>query len=159
MTMPDGVQKMSPETENMVQTSLNAGIMRLRDEYFVLQVNVRSSVSSEKYALGDKLRYLTETIGGECYFEGDFPAWEYMPKSELRDIMFKTYQNTFGCNPRLSGIHAGLECGTFYEKIKGIDIVSFGPEILNIHTPKEKLSISSTKRTWDYLLAVLENCK
>lgn len=159
MTVPDGVQKMSYETENLVQTSLNAGIMRLKENCFVLQINVRSSISSEKYALGDKLKYLTETIGGTYSVEGDFPAWEYSPKSELRDIMFKTYQKTFGCNPRLSGIHAGLECGSMYAKIEGIDIVSMGPEILNIHTPKEKISISSTQRTWEYILAVLENCK
>ena len=124
-----------------------------------MQINIRSSVSSEKYALGDKLKYLTETIGGTYGVDGDFPAWEYTSKSDLRDIMFKTYRKTFGCNPRLSGIHAGLECGTMYSKIEGIDIVSFGPEIQNIHTPKEKLSISSTKRTWEYLLAILKNCK
>ncbi len=159
MTIPDGVQKMSPETDSLVQTSLNAGIMRLKENNFVMQINIRSSVSSEKYALGDKLKYLTETIGGTYGVDGDFPAWEYTSKSDLRDIMFKTYQKTFGCNPRLSGIHAGLECGTMYSKIEGIDIVSFGPEIQNIHTPKEKLSISSTKRTWEYLLAVLKNCK
>lgn len=159
MTLPDGVQKMSPETDNLVQTSLNAGIMRLRDNSFVLQIHIRSSVSSEKYALSDKLKYLTETIGGIYETSADFPAWEYSPKSELRDIMFKTYQNCFGCNPRMTGIHAGLECGSMYKKIKGIDIVSFGPEILNIHTPKEKLNISSVAKNWDYLLEVLKNCK
>ncbi len=159
MTIPDGVQKMSAETDSLVQTSSNAGIMRLKENCFVIQCNVRSSVSSEKYALGDKLKYLTETIGGTYCVEGDFPAWEYSPKSELRDIMFKTFQQTFGRNPILAGIHAGLECGNMYAKIKDIDIVSMGPEIQSIHTPKEKLSISSTERTWNYLLAVLENLK
>ncbi len=159
MTIPDGVQKMSPETDNLVQTSSNAGIMRLKENFFVLQIHIRSSVSSEKYALSDKLKYLTETIGGAYTTDGDFPAWEYSPKSELRDMMFKTYQKCFGCNPRLSGIHAGLECGSVYSKIEGIDIVSFGPEIQNIHTPKEKLSIVSTQKSWEYLLTVLKNCK
>jgi dipeptidase D len=159
MTIPDGVQKMSPETDSLVQTSLNAGIMRLRENSFNMQICIRSSVSSEKYALGDKLKYLTETIGGTYSAEGDYPAWEYNSKSELRDIMFRTYQQCMGHNPTLAGIHAGLECGIAYKNIPGVDIVSIGPDIDNIHTPKEKLSIPSTQRIWMYLLKVLENCK
>lgn len=159
MTIPDGVQKMSPETDSLVQTSLNAGIMRLRDNSFNMQICIRSSVSSEKYALGDKLRYLTETIGGTYVAEGDYPAWELNSKSKLRDIMFRTYQQCMGHNPTITGIHAGLECGIVYQNIPGVDIVSIGPDIDNIHTPKEKLSIQSTQRIWMYLLQVLENCK
>ncbi len=159
MTIPDGVQKMSPETDSLVQTSLNAGIMRLREKSFNIQSCIRSSVSSEKYAIGDKLRYLTETIGGTYIAEGDYPAWELNSKSKLREIMFRTYQQCMGQNPTISGIHAGLECGIAYKNIPGIDIVSIGPNIDNIHTPKEKLSIQSTQRVWSYLIQVLENCK
>lgn len=159
MTIPDSIQKMSPDMDNLVQTSSNAGIMRLSEKCFELIISIRSSVSSEKQALSDKIQYLTETIGGKYLVESDYPAWEYKETSHLRELMFQTYQEYFGNNPRLVGIHAGLECGIFYEKMKGIDIVSFGPDIENIHTPREKLSISSSKRTWEYLLKVLENCK
>ncbi len=159
MTIPDGIQKMSPDTDHLVQTSSNAGIMRLTEAAFELIISIRSSVSSEKQALNDKLKYLTETIGGKYQIESDYPAWEYREKSPLRDLMFRTFQQYYGHNPRLAGIHAGLECGIFYEKMEGIDIVSFGPDIENIHTPREKLSISSVKRTWEYLLQVLENCR
>ncbi len=159
MTIPDGIQKMSPDADNLVQTSSNAGIMRLTEKAFELIISVRSSVSSEKQALSDKMKYLTETIGGKYVVESDYPAWEYREASPLRDLMFRTYQQCYGRNPLLTGIHAGLECGIFFEKIKGIDIVSFGPTILNIHTPREKMSISSVKNTWEYILKVLENCK
>ncbi len=158
MTVPDGVTKMSQETDNLVQTSSNLGIMRLRDDVFSVEISVRSSVSSEKYALSDRIKYLTETIGGQYVADGDYPAWEYQNESSLRDLMFRTYHQCYGQNPRLSGLHAGLECGIAYSKVKGIDIVSYGPDIFDIHTPKERLSISSVKRTWDYLLAVLKNC-
>lgn len=159
MTIPDSIQKMSPDMDNLVQTSSNAGIMRLSEKSFELIISIRSSVSSEKQALSDKIQYLTETIGGKYLIESDYPAWEFRENSPLRELMFRVYQEHFGNNPRLVGIHAGLECGIFYEKMKGIDIVSFGPDIENIHTPREKLSISSAERTWEYLLKVLENCK
>ncbi len=159
MTIPDGIQKMSMNTEHLVQTSSNAGIMRLQDDYFELIVSVRSSVTSEKIALRDKIQYLTETIGGTYLVESDYPAWEYKEDSELRAIMFDVYQQCFGKNPHMVGIHAGLECGIFYEKIPDLDIVSFGPTIENIHTPKEKLDINSTKETWEFLLKLLESLK
>lgn len=157
-TVPDGVQKMSMATKGLVQTSLNFGIMRLRDNEFSLTAAVRSSVKSEKEALSAKLRYLTETIGGTYQEAGEYPAWEYREDSELRDIMVDVYRKMYGEEPVVAGIHAGMECGVIYEKMNGIDAVSCGPDILGIHTPKEKLSISSTKRTFDYLLNILEEC-
>ena len=159
MTIPDGIQKMSMDTEHLVQTSSNAGIMRLLDEYFELIVSVRSSITSEKIALRDKIQYLTETIGGKYIVESDYPAWEYKEDSELRSLVFDVYQQQFGKNPHMVGIHAGLECGIFYEKIPDLDIVSFGPTIENIHTPKEKLDIRSTTETWEFLLKILEALK
>ena len=133
--------------------------MRLQDDFFELIVSVRSSVTSEKIALRDKIQYLTETIGGTYIVESDYPAWEYKEDSPLRAILFDVYQQCFGKNPHMVGIHAGLECGIFYEKIPDLDIVSFGPTIENIHTPKEKLDIKSTKETWTFLLKILEALK
>ena len=159
MTIPDGIQKMSMNTEHLVQTSSNAGIMRLLDDYFELIVSVRSSVTSEKIALRDKMQYLTETIGGSYTVESDYPAWEFKEDSPLRKTVFDVYQQVFGKNPCLMGIHAGLECGIFYEKVPDLDIVSFGPTIENIHTPKEKLDIRSTRETWEFLLKILEALK
>ncbi|MBR5406496.1 MAG: aminoacyl-histidine dipeptidase [Lachnospiraceae bacterium] len=158
MTIPDGIAKMCPESQNIVQTSSNAGIMRLRQDYFSLIISIRSSISSEKSAMSDKIKYLTETIGGEYIIESDYPAWEYKEVSPLRDMVSKAYVELFDKEPRVTSIHAGLECGLIYDKLNGIDIVSIGPDIEDIHTPKEKLNISSTERTWRLLLKIMEMC-
>ena len=139
MTIPDGIAKMCPESESIVQTSSNAGIMRLREDYF-------------------SLKYLTETIGGEYIIESDYPAWEYRERSKIRDIVAASYAELFDKQPKLTSIHAGLECGIIFDKLKGIDIVSIGPDLEDVHTPKEKLSIPSTERTWRLLLRILEKC-
>jgi len=159
MTIPDGIQKMSMDTDHLVQTSCNAGIMRLQEGYFELISALRSSVTSEKIALSDKMQYLTETIGGLFSIDSDYPAWEYKEESQLRDTMFDVYQAVYGKNPRFLGLHAGLECGIFYEKMPGIDIVSYGPTIENIHSPKERLDIKSVQRTWEFTLEVLKALK
>lgn len=158
MTVPDGIAKMCPEAESIVQTSSNAGIMRLREDYFSLIVSIRSSISSEKQALSDKLEYMAESIGGSFIVESDYPAWEYREKSKLRDMVVNAYTELFDQSPRVTSIHAGLECGIIFDKVKGIDIVSIGPDIEDIHTPKEKLSIPSVERTWRLLLRIMEKC-
>ncbi len=155
-TIPDGIIKMSRKNEGLVRTSLNSGIMQLSDKEFVLIVNMRSLAESEKEALADKIEYLIETIGGRYTEEYDYPAWEYQEDSPLRKKAFEVYQRMFIQNPRLSGFHAGLECGVFYKKIPGVDIISFGPDISNIHTPKERLSISSAGKVYEYLIEILK---
>ncbi|MCR5673314.1 MAG: beta-Ala-His dipeptidase [Lachnospiraceae bacterium] len=156
-TMPDGIIKMSRKCEGLVRTSVNSGIMKLSDNDFSLIVNMRSLAESEKDALADKIEYLTETIGGKYTEEYDHPAWEYSYDSKLRDIAFECYQGIFEKNPKLTGLNAGLECGIFWQKIPDIDIISFGPDIANKHTPKERLSISSTQRVYGLLLEILKN--
>lgn len=158
-TVPDGVQKMSQEeaTVGLVQTSLNIGIMRLDETRFYLEGTIRSSITSEKYALSDKLRYLSETIGGSYEEDGDYPAWEFNENSKIVTMARKIFKKLFGKEPQITGMHAGLECGIFYSKMKDLDIVSIGPDILDIHTPSERLSISSTLRTWNYLITILRS--
>lgn len=156
---PWGVQKMSGDIAGLVETSANPGVMKLDPEEFVLTVSVRSSVGSAKNAVIDKVQYLTEFLGGTCTLEGDYPAWEYRKESVLREIMKDTYAEMFGKEPVVNAIHAGLECGLFYEKMPGLDCVSFGPEMKDIHTTEEMLSISSVERMWRYLLNVLEHIK
>ena len=156
-TVPDGIIKMSRKNEGLVRTSLNCGIMKLTENEFVLTVNMRSLAESEKEALADKIEYLTEMAGGRFSEEYDYPAWEFESDSALRDIAFEAYQRVFGKNPTLRGFHAGLECGVFFKKIKDVDIISFGPDILNIHTPKERLDSASAGRVYEYLLEVLES--
>lgn len=158
MTIPDGIRKMCPEAESIVQTSSNAGIMRLRDDYFSLIISIRSSIKSEKEALSDKIKFLTETMGGEYIIESDYPAWEFIERSRLRELIVEAYEELYDRSPKVTSIHAGLECGIIFDKVKGIDIVSIGPDLEDVHTPKEKLSIPSTERTWKLLLRILEKC-
>lgn len=160
-TLPDGVQKMSMDTETpgLVEASLNIGIMRLTDKEFLLEATVRSSVASEKYFLSDKLRYLTETIGGRYEELGDYPGWEFKSDSRLLKVMQSVYMAQNGTAPVITGVHAGLETGILSAKLPGLDIISCGPDIFNIRTPNERLSISSVERTWKFLLAVLKELK
>ena len=158
-TIPDGIIKMSRKNDGLVRTSLNSGIMKLTENDFTLTVNMRSLAESEKEALADKIEYLTEMTGGTFTEEYDYPAWEYESDSALRDIAFDAYQRVFSKNPNLRGFHAGLECGVFFKKIEGVDIISFGPDIHNIHTPKERLDASSAARVYGYLLEILASIR
>ncbi len=156
MQMPYGVAKMSGSIKGLVQTSSNPGIVLLEKEAFHAVNLVRSSVKSAKEDLLNRIAYLTEFLGGIYNLEGDYPAWEYRKDSPLRDTMVRVFREVYGKEPKVAAIHAGLECGLFYQKIDNLDCVSIGPNIYDIHTPAEHLSVSSTKRVWDYLLKVLE---
>ena len=118
--------------------------------------SVRSSVNSEKQELLDKLRELAKFYDASYSQMGEYPAWEYKTDSKLRSIMVKTYQEMFGKEPEVMAIHAGLECGLLGEKLPGLDCVSIGPQMQDIHTSREKLDIASTERTWNFLLEVLK---
>ena len=153
---PNGVQAMSQDIPGLVQTSLNLGIAKLGDR-FSATFSVRSSVNTEKLELLNQLKELCRFHNGTYSEMGDYPAWEYKKDSDLRDTMVKVYTDMFGKEPQVMAIHAGLECGLLGEKIPGLDCVSVGPQMHDIHTSREKLEIGSTERTWKYLLEVLKN--
>ena len=159
MHIPYGIEKMSGEIEGLVETSNNIGILRIEDGMLCASCGIRSSVGSAKLYVSEKIQYLTEFLGGEYTVMGDYPAWEYKKDSALRELMADTYRELFGKEASVKAIHAGLECGLFYDKIPGLDCVSFGPSMQDIHTTEEKLSISSTARMWEYLVKVLENIR
>ena len=155
--VPNGVQKMSADIEGLVQTSLNLGILKTENGTVTMSFSVRSSVNEEKQALIARLRTVGAEFGAEYSQSGEYPAWEYRQHSRLRDIMVETFDELYGRKPVVEAIHAGLECGLFCDKIEGLDAVSFGPDMQDIHTTRERLNIASAARTWDYLLAVLGN--
>ncbi len=155
---PNGVQSMSQDISGLVQTSLNLGVASL-GETMTLTFAVRSSVEREKRELLDRLRELARFHGADYAEKGDYPAWEYRKDSPLRDVMVRTYQQMFGAQPQVVAIHAGLECGLLGEKLPGLDCVSIGPDMKDIHTSRERLNIASTQRTWNFLLEVLKNLK
>ena len=152
---PNGVQSWSQDIEGLVQTSLNLGVVRL-EENLNMTFAVRSSVNQEKRDLLDKLKALAE-FNGALYSEtGDYPAWEYKKDSVLRDTMVEVFTRMYGKTPEVVAIHAGLECGLLSDKLPGLDCVSIGPVMHDIHTSREKLDIASTRRTWEFLLEVLK---
>lgn len=156
--IPDGVQKMSSEMEGLVQTSLNLGILNVDFRGIHLTCSVRSSVNAEKQELIQQLVEICQKLGGYCEALGDYPAWEYQADSPLRTLMTDVYTEQYGKKPTVEVIHAGLECGLLSDKLGGADCVSFGPDIVDIHTTREKLSIPSVQRTWNLLLEVLKRC-
>ena len=152
---PNGVQSLSEDIDGLVQTSLNLGVVRL-EENLELTFSVRSSVEPEKRALLNQLRDRAEFYSAGYSERGDYPAWEYRKDSPLRDKMVEIYRQMYGNDPEVVAIHAGLECGLLAQKLPGLDCVSIGPNMKDIHTSREKLDIASTERLWQYLLAVLK---
>ena len=152
---PNGVQAMSQDIPDLVQTSLNLGIIKLGDR-FNATFSVRSSVNTEKQELLEQLKTLCSFYNGTYSQMGDYPAWEYKKDSVLRDTMVRIYTDLFGKEPQVLAIHAGLECGLLGEKLTGLDCVSIGPQMYDIHTSREKLDIASTERTWQFLLEILK---
>lgn len=153
---PNGVQAYCPDMPELVQTSLNLGIAKLGDR-FTATFSVRSSVNAEKEGLITKLKELADFYNGTYSQSGTYPAWEFKKDSRLRDVMVPIYTRMFGKEPKVLAIHAGLECGLLGDKLPGLDCVSIGPQMHDIHTSREKLDIASTERTWNFLLEVLKN--
>ena len=118
---------------------------------------IRSNNYSGKQIIREKLETFFEYIGGTVVFSSDYPAWEYRVKSELRDICVKSFKEVYNKAPRVTSIHAGLECAIIAEKINDLDMISFGPTLVNVHTPDEYMDVASVKRTWEYLLNILKN--
>lgn len=154
--LPNGVQAMSKDIEGLVQTSLNLGILETTESFVRMAFSDRSSVNEEKEALLEVLRGLAKKYNAAYEESGHYPAWEYRKDSVLRDTMVSTFEDLYGKTPIVEAIHAGLECGIFCDRLPGLDAVSFGPKMQDIHTSREKLDIASVRRTWEYLLAVLE---
>lgn len=156
LALPNGVQAMSKDIPGLVETSLNLGIMRTDEKGLALSYALRSSVEAEKKHLTGKIKILTEYMGGIAETGGIYPAWEYRRDSGLREDMVRIYEKMFRKKPEIQVIHAGLECGILAAKIPNLDCVSMGPEIRDIHTAEERMSISSVRRMWEYILEIVK---
>ncbi|MEE1086760.1 MAG: aminoacyl-histidine dipeptidase [Schaedlerella sp.] len=153
--MPNGIQAMSMDLPGLVESSLNLGTVELKEDTFEMAFSIRSSVVSAKEYMSDKIEYLTGMLGGTVEISGDYPSWPYAKESKLRDLCISVFKEQYGYEPKVELIHAGLECGILSDKIPGLDCVSFGPNLTAVHTPNERVSISSTARVWEYLKALL----
>ena len=156
---PNGVQTMSQDIPGLVQTSLNLGILKTAEDGVTASFCIRSSLESEKEMLKDRLACLLGRLGGGVSFSGEYPGWAYRPDSPLRELMTEVYREQYGQEPRVEAIHAGLECGLLAGKLPGLDCVSIGPDLLEIHTPRERMSIASVQRVWAFVREVLARSK
>lgn len=155
MALPNGVQAMSQEIGGLVQTSLNLGILRLGPQGLRAGFSVRSSLASEKDYLIARLQAITENFGGRTAVSGDYPAWEYERDSDLLQTAIQAYQKLYGTAPGIEAVHAGLECGVFAGGIQGLQCISFGPNLKDVHTVREAMEIGSVERTYALVLELL----
>lgn len=153
--LPNGVVAMSQDVEGLVETSLNLGVMRLQDGSLQLQYAVRSSIDQDKDELCRHMLQTAERAGASAKVRNSYPGWAYRKDSPLREEMVRIYERMYGRMPVLEAIHAGLECGIFAGKIQGLECVSMGPDLENVHTAQERMDIESVGRVWAYLLEVL----
>ena len=153
---PNGIMAMSKDIEGLVETSLNLGQLYLTINGLVARFSVRSSVKREKQVLLARLDNLAADFKGTMTSDGHYPAWEYMKVSPFRDKVYEALKEVFISAPKVEAIHAGLECGIFCEKIEGLEAVSIGPNIFDIHTPRETLDLKSTEKTYRAIIKLLE---
>ena len=156
IAIPNGVMGYDINMKGLVQTSLNLGILSLTDNNIELGSAVRSSVGSKKRELIEKLQVLATMIGIDFNVKGDYPEWQYNPSSRIRECVEELYKDMYHKEATMTAIHAGLECGFIAERINGLDMISFGPNIKDIHSPQEAVSISSMASVYEYLVKLLE---
>ena len=159
LALPNGVQSMSGTISGLVETSLNLGVMNISADRMNILYAVRSSVESKKEELVSKMNLLAKAFNARVVTKSFYPAWQYRAKSQLREEFIRAYKELFGKEPVIEAVHAGLECGFFAGKIENLDCISFGPDLYEIHSVNERMSISSLQRMWKYLLRVLETAE
>lgn len=157
--IPDGVDTYSMEMKGLVQSSTNLGVVSTEENNIIFASSTRSSVESLKTKLLDEIADIANILGAKFEIKAPYPAWQYNPNSELRELCINVYKDMTGKEPEIVAIHAGLECGLLGQKIKGLDMISFGPNMYDVHTPNEHVSISSVKNVWDFLLQILKSIK
>lgn len=159
MMVPDGVQYMSKDIEGLVQTSLNNAIIEEKNNNIEITTSVRSSSSSSLREILNVLSVIAKRTNSKAKETSAYPAWQYEENSLIREKCVKVYEELFGKNAEVSAIHAGLECGLLKKILPNTDMISFGPNLYDVHTEKEHLSISSVQRVWELLVRLLEDLK
>lgn len=156
LLIPNGIYATSMDIKGLVQTSCNLGVLETLEGSLRAVSSIRSSIASQKKMIYARMEALCTRLGGSVRPAGDYPGWQYQRQSPLRDTMVDAFRALYGHDPEVKAIHAGLECGLFADKLPGLDAVSIGPQMLEIHTVRERMSISSVQRTWTYLCEVLK---
>ncbi len=156
LSLPTGVTQMSPVIKGMPQTSLNLGIVRTFEDHLLCELMVRSGINSQTAFLSDRVVCITKGFGGTAAVRSSYPAWEFKKDSPFRELAVSAYTELTGKKPKVEVIHAGLECGILSGKLPDLDCVSTGPNLQNVHTVRERMSISSVRNVWEFVLALLK---
>lgn len=156
---PNGINTVSSEIEGLTESSTNIGVVTTHEDHVEYDSAVRSSVFSLREEIVQKIKCVTDVVGGTFTSNAGYPEWQYKTDSKIREICKNVYRKMYGKDPEIVAIHAGVECGLFKEKLGDLDMISFGPDIFDAHTPEEHMSISSVERCWDYLLEVLKEIR
>ena len=156
LSLPNGFTQMNPVLKEMPQTSLNLGVLRTGRKELSLEFMVRSNVNSQTAHVKEQLICITKAFGGTYTVKGMYPAWEFVNESPFRDLAAGVYRKLNGKEPGIEVIHAGLECGILSGKVEDLDCISTGPDLENVHTARERMSISSAQRVWRFVAALLE---
>ena len=154
--MPNGVQRMDQHLAGLVETSLNLGVLDTANGEIRTEYLLRSSIESALDELVERLLWIAGQHGAVVQRSDRYPAWEFMPESPFRDRMVQIFREQYGYEPKVETVHAGLECGILSKKMPGLEAVSIGPDLRDIHTPQEKMSVSSVGRTYAYVRAIIE---
>ncbi len=156
---PDGVQAMSENIDGLVETSLNLGIMKADENGVFMHFALRSNVDASLTQLEEKMTDISNDLGAKAQVFGRYPSWEFKEDSTLQEIYKKAHKEHFGFDVKVCAIHAGLECGVFSSKIDGADCISVGPQLYDVHTTNERMSISSVEDSFEMLCKTLSMCK
>ncbi|EJP6471108.1 aminoacyl-histidine dipeptidase [Clostridium botulinum] len=156
---PNGVESMDANIEGLVESSVNLGIISVDYSKAILESGIRSSNETLKRKIVEKIKALGEITNSQIICHGDYPEWPYDEKSEVLSLSRKVFKKLYGKEAEIIAYHCGIECGVLKNKIKGLQFISIGPNIFEIHTPKEHLSISSAERTFQYILEILKEMK
>ncbi len=146
--LPQGVQAMSTDFPGLVQTSANQGVLRLTEDGLHVTLSIRSCIASQKAMILQQVQSAAALAGGTVHARSDYPGWQYARESSLRERMLTAYRALTGKEGVVEAIHAGLECGLFIEKIPGLDAISLGPELHDVHSFNERLNVASTERIY-----------
>lgn len=153
---PNGIHRMTPEIEGLVQTSNNLARILVEEGSYQILCLTRSSVDSEKADLAQAISSTFELIGAKVTFDGSYPGWTPKPNAPIIKMMSDLYIEMFDSQPHVNACHAGLECGILGTNYPKMDMISFGPNIRGAHSPDERVQISSVQKYWKYFLKVLE---
>ena len=153
---PNGIYRMSPEIEGLVQTSNNLARVLVKDGGFTILCLTRSSVDSEKMDLAKTICYNFEMAGAKPSYGGSYPGWAPKPDAPIVKLMSNLYKEMFKADPKVNAVHAGLECGILGTNYPDMQMISFGPNIRGAHSPDEKVQISSVQKYWPFLLETLK---